>query len=250
MSLSDEHKKLSKLGDQLLDRVDSYGPTLGNEKANMGKINENLYKHLVKMVVDNKNLDYRSDELKNKISKYVIDEDKKKDLYRQLGYLDLQAKDALKLVHGYMQKKIRLDRISQEYNMAGDDAIAKHMGNTARIRNLERERQDMMMEVAEYKNKMDSVFEKMNKMKIELRSKLHSYMQNTDKEKEPLGGKVVAVSLTALFGGTVLYYLSQLNPAQINTGAFTAGAGSPVVLMLATSAVIFFLFFATHHKLK
>lgn len=222
----------------------------GNEKE-LERLPDSTYKKIHDEITTLSNLGYKKkSELLKIIKQYVPNGDERKNFYKMLDYLETEAKKGLEIAYGRKNVVIGLLDLAEKYDVANKDSINRHLGNTKVIHDLTQERDDKMMKLAEYENKMKSIMEKLNETSQSVAKKLLQYEKGNTEGKESKIGGVVVLAIAVLFSGVVLWALSQISPENVTLGAFFVESGSPMLLAMLTSVVIFLIFFLTHHRLK
>lgn len=175
----------------------------------------------------------------------------KGDSRKELGYLIGERKKVLsdlrRTLNDYkMEVKQALPILSEEY---GQDAVNMHVRGTSGISHAaEKKKAPYIAKLTEYKQRILRLSEKLNDIDSTIKADVEHYTKKADKGPS-MGGNIVALAMVAVFGGTVLYALSQLSPGSMSTGNFFL-AGSPTLLAMLSGVVVFVLFFLTHHKFK
>ena len=141
----------------------------------------------------------------------------------------------------YFEKdlKIALD----EYEKISDDPI-----NSKRRRQVGKSVEYFATKKGEYEARIKGEVEALANMVEKTIGEIKHYQSGSDKSI-PKGGATIIALMVSVFGGGVLWAVSQTDPSSVTTGAFTAGAASPLILMTLVGLGLFGLFFLVHHKL-
>lgn len=114
--------------------------------------------------------------------------------------------------------------------------------------NLKRQEMELTNKYNRYQRSMRIGEQKFLEIFYNMHKRAGIQVDRHERGGEKLGAAIAAVVVT-IFGGSVLYALSS-TPADSYTGAFAAGASTPIFGMTIIGAALFALFFLTHHKLK
>jgi len=99
----------------------------------------------------------------------------------------------------------------------------------------------------EYEARIKGEVEGLASMVEKTIGEIKNYQSGADKNISKGGTTIIAIMAT-VFGGGVLYALSQTDPSSVTTGAFTGVAASPLIIMTLVGMGIFALFFMLQHK--
>lgn len=170
------------------------------------------------------------------------------DLINQILYLE-------RLGEGYSKVKVVKERFAGYASYIDQPGRLKlFLHNNPGYENKIKSKEDFMkvyknLDVAE--NNYVKIWNNTWKKLFDLGKEVHKIEQKYLYRKDSNNlEKTFAIAILAVFGGSVLYFLSQARPENLTTGAFVVDTVSPSLLAILTSVIIFVLFFLTHHKLK
>jgi hypothetical protein len=223
-----------------------------NEASKLKKAAESMYKTKSSEINKRRFLGRESmDVLKDLIKSYVPN-DEKKNFYKNVGYLNSDANNALKDLKKYSEYTERLSKLISEYNRENDPMSRSRNKNSHVAVEMKHEMENVRMEMVKSIESFKTYETKVNQLSGELAKVMTNYaLKKKNPEKESHVSNMMLIVFSAVFGMSVLWALTQTRPESVTIGAFVAGGEtSPILLSMLTGTVIFLAFFLSHHKLK
>lgn len=175
---------------------------------------------------------------------YIKDADYRKDVLERLKMLESRKNYGSYLLSDL---KFQKNKIHEVYENA-EDRIPDSPKKAAMIEGYVKDKAgEYVMKFSEYAHKLNEVIGEIGSGMEKISESIKSRVNQKEGGQSHAGNAVVA-AMTAVFGGSVLYALSSVRPENI-TGAFAAGASSPIMAVTIVAAVILVLFFLTQHKI-
>lgn len=241
-----------KQGD-LEGTVKNQADYLANSAKGLGKVANAAYSRHMGELEGFKNLGYKKDDIdiRKIVNRYVKDKQDKKDLEVILYKIDTEVNKGKSITYGYKDTIDTLVETAQTYDRVMKDNTRRQM-NAAYIQQLQDKRHRYQEKLTGYQQRLEEVRDKLLELQTKGRHKLSETAQKVRKGGDTgLVGNMIIIAMTAAFGGSVVYALSNVRLSDVSAGAFVAAPVlSPMVMLTAAAAVIFFLFMATHHKLE
>jgi len=244
-------KELGDIGEMYGKDVRGSTDYMMDEAKNLKNIADGMYRKKSSDINKRRFLGHDSMKDLQRLIKSYVPEGEKKNFYKMLGYLNSDANSALKDLKKYGEYTERLSKLITEYNRSNDPLSRSVGGPNAAIK-IKQEMETVRMEMVKSIEEFKKYEEKVNSLSSELTRGMVNYARKKSKPEEDSHlGNAVLIVFSAMFGMSVLWALTQIQPENVTVGAFTAGGeASPIIISMLTGTVIFLTFFLVHHKLK
>jgi chromosome segregation ATPase len=187
--------------------------------------------------------------LRKQIESYVPEEYRSR-FDEELESINSYAENAIKLLKGYKVATEHLAKKLIEYGRKINDPVERHRQESHVIVKLKHDIDDLNMKRTEYINKFKSYEQELENSSGYLMKTLDHYKKKKMPDNESRTGNFILILFVSVFGLTVMWALSKIDPGTVVMGSFIEGNASPVVLSMLTATVIFLLISLSHHKLK
>jgi hypothetical protein len=225
-------------------------PNWMKDVENLKNLEEGLIKYHLEKITKLKFLGYNDESsLRKQIESYVPKEYRSR-FDKKLESINWYAENAIKLLKGYKVATEHLAKKLIEYGRKINDPVERHRQESHVIVKLKHDIDYLNMKRTEYVNKFKSYEEDLENFSQYLMKTIDHYKKKKMPDNESRTGNFILILFVSVFGLTVMWALSKIDPGTVVMGSFIEGNASPVVLSMLTATVIFLLIFLSHHKLK